>query len=132
MYQENQLTGTWFGFAQADLYTYRIELVFPHSGIGARFSSVSDSLIQLPISDWKLHQPNKLVINVAPGSEVIKLEGDLLTESMFVGSVYGSSGWSNSVRFYKTAPFELRMRKLQDVMADLNRKKNDASASVGP
>lgn len=112
-YAKENIVGAWFGFAQADIYVYRIQLTSSGSGIGACYSNFSKSRTNFKIESWALKGINHLSMHIALGSELRAIEGDLITTSMFVGEVYGRNGWSNSVSFYKEAPFEQRMKNLR-------------------
>src|SRR4249920_2203350 len=63
-----EISGIWFGFAQADVYLYRIRLTSSASGDGAYSSFISERPRYLKISDWKLLGKNRLFIQFAPGS----------------------------------------------------------------
>jgi hypothetical protein len=115
-YRAEETTGTWFGFAQADVYLYRVRLTARASGDGAYSSYTSGPPTYFKIADWKLTGKNGLYLQMAPGSGISRVEGNFATDSMFLGVVYGTTGWTNSVEFYKEVPFERRMEALRTEM----------------
>lgn len=117
-YNADEIAGSWFGFAQGDLYLYRIHLARSGSGVGAYSSNVSELCTGFKIESWSVNRANHLVIEVGSDFELRAIEGNLVTSSMFLGVVYGSSGWSNTVSFYKLAPFAQRMKGLREIVVE--------------
>src|SRR5262245_52536299 len=115
-YNEEGVAGTWFGFAQADVFLYRIELSPSGSGVGAYSSYVSESPKRFAITKWQLDARNHLSVRIPTNSVLSHIEGNLATDTMFLGTVYGATGWSNSVTFYKEEPFERRMKQLREIV----------------
>ena len=113
-YHKDEVVGTWFGFAQGDVYLYRIRLLPTRLSVGGYSFAASDSPKDFRITQWRLEDGNHLSIQLAPDSGLAKIEGRLVTSSMFLGIVYGATGWSNSATFYKEAPFERRMKQLRE------------------
>lgn len=112
-YRSEEMIGAWFGFAQADVYLYRVRFGRNGFGDGSYSSHMSETPKAFKISNWRLDGINTLSVQIAAGSEISKVEGHLSTRSSFFGVLYGSSGWSNSVVFYKEAPFEKRLKALR-------------------
>jgi hypothetical protein len=113
-YTEADALGGWFGFAQGDVYLYRIVLSAPTSaGEGAVCSRVTGKVSRFDIKEWRVAGANGLDIEVSAASELQGIKGLMITQTMFEGVIYGRSGWSNTVTFYKEGPFEARMRALR-------------------
>jgi hypothetical protein len=117
-YSSEVVAGTWFGFAQADLFVYRVRLDFPNSGVGACISPFPETFTNFSIGDWNVEDINSLTIHISRESGLDSIRGHLLTATMFSGEVIGTDGWTNEVMFYKEGPFADRLKWLQETMGD--------------
>ena len=115
-YEKKEVAGNWFGFAQGDVYLYRVRLGLPNAGSGAYQASLEKSSSVFEVQEWIITERAHLSIHMKPNAGVTRIEGHLITEGMFSAVVYGSSGWSNSVTFYKEDPFERRLKELREKM----------------
>ncbi len=115
-YQRNDVAGAWFGFAQADLYLYRLHLSSSNGGTLAYSSPFFETPRTMRIQSWQVQSPNAVRVELVSNPHLKGIDGRLVTSGVFIGVLNGSDGWSNAITLYREEPFETRLQRLKQEM----------------